>query len=133
MLRILTFNANGIRSAAKKGFFEWFMKQNADILCIQELKAQEADLSDELKSLPGYHGFFHCARKKGIPGAVSGRDAFRTLSALVSEMMNSMQKDAALRRISVVLPLFLHISRQEVRLTSGSLRNSGFLSALNRT
>ena len=50
MLRILTFNANGIRSAAKKGFFEWFKKQNADILCIQELKAQEADLSDELKA-----------------------------------------------------------------------------------
>ena len=68
MLRILTFNANGIRSAAKKGFFEWFMEQNADILCIQELKAQEADLSDELKSLPGYHGFFHCARKKGYSG-----------------------------------------------------------------
>ena len=77
--------------------------------------------------------FFIAPGKKGIPGAVSGRDAFRTLSALVSEMMNSMQKDAALRRISVVLPLFLHISRQEVRLTSGSLRNSGFLSALNRT
>lgn len=44
------------------------MEQNADILCIQELKAQEADLSDELKSLPGYHGFFHCARKKGYSG-----------------------------------------------------------------
>ena len=68
MLRILTFNANGIRSAAKKGFFEWFKKQNADILCIQELKAQEADLSDELKALPGYHGFFHCALKKGYSG-----------------------------------------------------------------
>ena len=39
MFRIVTFNANGIRSAAKKGFWEWFDRQDADVLCIQELKA----------------------------------------------------------------------------------------------
>jgi exodeoxyribonuclease-3 len=43
MLRIITANLNGIRSAAKKGFFEWVNTQSPDILCIQELKAQEAD------------------------------------------------------------------------------------------
>ena len=68
MLRILTFNANGIRSAAKKGFFDWFSRQNADVLCVQELKAQEADLPEELRRLPGYQGFFHCAEKKGYSG-----------------------------------------------------------------
>lgn len=68
MLRILTFNANGIRSAAKKGFFDWFARQNADVLCVQELKAQEEDLPDEIRRLPGYHGFFHCAEKKGYSG-----------------------------------------------------------------
>lgn len=68
MLRILTFNANGIRSAAKKGFFDWFARQNADVLCVQELKAQEADLPDEIRRLPGYQGFFHCAEKKGYSG-----------------------------------------------------------------
>ena len=40
----MTFNANGIRSAADKGFWKWFHGQNADILCVQELKAQEQDL-----------------------------------------------------------------------------------------
>lgn len=132
MLRILTFNANGIRSAAKKGFFEWFKKQNADILCIQELKAQEADLSDELKALPGYHGFFHCALKRGIPAAVSGQGEPRTAFALVLAMRNSMQKDDVSKRISVASRLFLHISLQEALLTKGSLLNTGFWSVLSR-
>ena len=57
-----------IRSAAKKGFFEWAHTQNPDILCIQELKAQEADLDGSLLSPNGYHGFFQYAQKKGYSG-----------------------------------------------------------------
>ena len=68
MLRIITANLNGIRSAAKKGFFEWAHTQNPDILCIQELKAQEADLDGALLSPNGYHGFFQYAQKKGYSG-----------------------------------------------------------------
>ena len=68
MLRIITANLNGIRSAAKKGFFEWAHTQNPDILCIQELKAQEADLDGSLLSPNGYHGFFQYAQKKGYSG-----------------------------------------------------------------
>ncbi|MDO5530406.1 exodeoxyribonuclease III [Sutterella sp.] len=68
MLRILTFNANGIRSAARKGFLEWFARQDADILCVQELKAQIPDLPDEIRDIPGYRGYFHCAEKRGYSG-----------------------------------------------------------------
>lgn len=68
MLRIITANLNGIRSAAKKGFFEWAHTQNPDILCIQELKAQEADLDGAILSPNGYHGFFQYAQKKGYSG-----------------------------------------------------------------
>jgi exodeoxyribonuclease-3 len=39
-MRIISFNANGIRSAATKGFFDWFGAQRADVLCLQETKAQ---------------------------------------------------------------------------------------------
>ncbi|WP_340122376.1 endonuclease/exonuclease/phosphatase family protein [Methylobacter svalbardensis] len=39
-MRIITLNANGIRSAERKGFFTWMQQQNADIICIQETKAQ---------------------------------------------------------------------------------------------
>ncbi|MFM2034046.1 MAG: hypothetical protein RJA32_681 [Pseudomonadota bacterium] len=68
MLRIITANLNGIRSAAKKGFFEWVNTQSPDILCIQELKAQEADLDSDLMNPNGYHGFFQYANKKGYSG-----------------------------------------------------------------
>lgn len=68
MLRIITANLNGIRSAAKKGFFEWLDQQNADIVCLQELKAQEADLDTAYLSPKGYQGSFHYAQKKGYSG-----------------------------------------------------------------
>jgi exodeoxyribonuclease III len=68
MLRIITANLNGIRSAAKKGFFEWANTQSPDILCIQELKAQEADLDSTLMNPNGYCGFFQYALKKGYSG-----------------------------------------------------------------
>lgn len=68
MLRIITANTNGIRSATKKGFFSWLAKQDADIVCLQELKAQEKDLSDDFWSIAGYHRFLHCAQKAGYSG-----------------------------------------------------------------
>ena len=45
-MRIITLNANGIRSAASKGFFKWMHRQNADVVCIQETKAQHDQLKD---------------------------------------------------------------------------------------
>ena len=68
MLRIITFNANGVRSAERKGFFEWFLRQDADILCLQELKAAEGDIPETLRALPGYRAWFHCASRKGYSG-----------------------------------------------------------------
>lgn len=68
MLRIITANLNGIRSAAKKGFFDWVKIQDPDILCIQELKAQEADLDGALLAPHDYQGFFQYAEKKGYSG-----------------------------------------------------------------
>ena len=44
-MKIITLNLNGIRAAERKDFFPWLKKQNADFICLQELKAQEADLS----------------------------------------------------------------------------------------
>jgi exodeoxyribonuclease-3 len=67
-LRVITANLNGIRSAAKKGFFDWMLAQNADVICVQEIKAQEADLEAELFHPSGYHAYFHCAEKKGYSG-----------------------------------------------------------------
>ena len=67
-MRIITLNLNGIRSAYNKGLPEWFAKQNADILCVQELKAQAADMTSDMLAPLGYHGYFHYAEKKGYSG-----------------------------------------------------------------
>ena len=68
MLRIISLNLNGIRSATTKGVFDWLALQNADIACVQELKAQDCDLTEAMRTPPGYQGWFHCAEKKGYSG-----------------------------------------------------------------
>lgn len=67
-MRIITSNLNGIRSAARKGFFVWLAEQNADVVCLQETKAQLDQLSDPLFHPEGYHTFFFDAHKKGYSG-----------------------------------------------------------------
>jgi exodeoxyribonuclease-3 len=68
MIKVISFNANGIRAAARKGFFDWFAKTNADFLCIQETKAQITQLDDPVFSPLGYHRYFFDAQKKGYSG-----------------------------------------------------------------
>src|ERR1035437_757409 len=67
-MRIISVNLNGIRSAASKGFYEWLALQNADVICLQELKAQAADMTEQMLTPYGYHGYFHYAEKKGYSG-----------------------------------------------------------------
>ncbi|WP_348943675.1 exodeoxyribonuclease III [Chitinibacter sp. FCG-7] len=66
-MRIISANLNGIRSATTKGFFNWLASQNADVIGVQELKAQEADLTPE-HTPAGFHAYFHYAEKKGYSG-----------------------------------------------------------------
>ena len=68
MARIITCNTNGIRAAARKGFFDWLEQEQADVVCIQETKAQEHQLSDPVFFPDGYHRYFHDAQKKGYSG-----------------------------------------------------------------
>lgn len=68
MLKIITLNLNGIRSASRKNFFKWMTRQRADVVCVQELKAQAADLSTEIRGPGSFKGYFHHAEKKGYSG-----------------------------------------------------------------
>jgi exodeoxyribonuclease-3 len=68
MLRVITANLNGIRSAASKGFFSWLEQQNADIVCLQETKAQISQLEDPVFHPPGYYICYNDAEKKGYSG-----------------------------------------------------------------
>ena len=68
-MRIISANLNGIRSAAKKGFFDWLTtKSGADVLCIQETKAQIHQLDDAVFSPEGWHRHFFDAVKPGYAG-----------------------------------------------------------------
>ncbi len=68
-MRIISFNANGIRSAASKGFFDWLRQQEADVVCVQETKSQEHQLSDPAFRPDGHHCFYRDAStKKGYSG-----------------------------------------------------------------
>ena len=68
MFRVISLNANGIRAAARKGFFNWLDGQSADVVCIQETKAQVHQLTDALFSPAGYHCYYEDAEKKGYSG-----------------------------------------------------------------
>ncbi len=67
-MRILTLNLNGIRSAVNKGFLDWLPHQQADVVCVQEVKAQAANLTPAMRAPDGYHGYFHFAQRPGYSG-----------------------------------------------------------------
>lgn len=67
-MKIITANVNGIRAAARKGFFDWLSKQQADVICIQETKAQVHQLADSIFHPADYHCYYHDAEKKGYSG-----------------------------------------------------------------
>jgi len=67
-VRVITVNVNGIRSAQSKGFFDWARRQRADVICLQETKAQEHQLDADRFRLNGYGAWFHDAQKKGYSG-----------------------------------------------------------------
>ncbi len=67
-MRIITLNVNGIRSAAKKGFFDWLPPQQADVVCLQEIKGQNHQLEDPQFWPKGYACYYLEAEKKGYSG-----------------------------------------------------------------
>ena len=67
-MRIITLNVNGLRSAHRKGFLNWMLTQNAEVVCLQETRAQRDQLAHEIVSPQGFHGYFHDADRKGYGG-----------------------------------------------------------------
>jgi exodeoxyribonuclease-3 len=67
-MRLISWNVNGIRAVQKKGFLQWFLREDPDVLCLQETKAERSQLDDELVNVPGYTSFWCSAEKKGYSG-----------------------------------------------------------------
>ena len=70
-MRLISWNVNGVRAAWKKGFGDWFKKENADVVCLQETKAQPDQLTPEMINPAGYHGEYHWGEKKGYSGVAT--------------------------------------------------------------
>jgi len=68
MFRVVSLNVNGLRSAGRKGLMPWIKRTDPDLVCLQEVKAHEADLPPELLAPPDWHAFFHCAEARGYSG-----------------------------------------------------------------
>ena len=67
-MRIITLNCNGIRAAARKGFFNWLATVNVDIVCLQETKAQVEQLTDPIFHPENFHSYYFDAERKGYAG-----------------------------------------------------------------
>ena len=67
-MRIISWNVNGIRSAAKKGLIDWINREQPGILCLQETKATPEQLEKTIREIPGYASYFSSAEKKGYSG-----------------------------------------------------------------
>jgi exodeoxyribonuclease III len=71
MTKLISWNVNGIRAVAKKGFFQWASKESPDALCLQETKASEGQAPVEIRNLPGYDTHWNLGERKGYSGVAT--------------------------------------------------------------
>lgn len=67
-MRVITLNVEGIQQAAERGFFDWMVKQNADVICLQDIRAKDYQLDDALYHPDGYHAYFFDAFEDDYSG-----------------------------------------------------------------
>ena len=67
-MKIISYNVNGIRDAERKGFSQWLQAANPDVICLQEIKATEDQIDQDIYKNLGYHCYWYPAEKKGYSG-----------------------------------------------------------------
>ncbi len=71
-MKIISWNVNGLRSLAKQGYWDWLPHQNADIFCLQEVKAEESQVPEDVRALDGYCSYFNSSKtRKGYSGVAT--------------------------------------------------------------
>ena len=68
MIKIISYNVNGIRAVIRKNFLQWLELENPDVICLQEIKAHTDQFNPGLFENLGYHCFWYPAKKKGYSG-----------------------------------------------------------------
>lgn len=113
-MKIISYNVNGIRAAIQKGFISWLAEQAADIICIQELKAEREQVDTQEIEALGYHIYWHSAQKKGYSGVA----IFSKIKPNHVEIGCGIEKyDSEGRVIRID---FEHVSVMSVYMPSGS-------------
>lgn len=90
-MKIVSWNINGIRAIVKKDFFEDISKIDPDIICLQETKAQDAEVEKALAEMSGYHQYYNSAERKGYSGTAI---LSKTKPLSVTEDMGVAEHDA---------------------------------------
>lgn len=98
VLRLVSWNVNGLRAAHKKGFMESVKEMAPDVLGLQEIKAMKEQLPKELQDLKGYHSYFYSAERKGYSGVAvySKEKALRVIEGIGDERFDSEGRVLAL-------------------------------------
>ena len=105
--KIISWNVNGLRAVEKKGFIDFLNTCGADILAIQETKAEPGQLSDALRSPAGWHAYFACAQRKGYSGVAvySKREPLQVWDGL-----GNAEFDAEGRTLILEFPTFFFLN-----------------------
>lgn len=120
-MKVITINVNGIRSAEKKGFYKWLKSQKADVVCIQETKAQEHQLDNQVYCPDGYHCYYVDAEKKGYSGvAIYSRLQPTKVVAGLGKGFEDMDAEGRFLRLDLDSPATGKISVISLYLPSGS-------------
>jgi exodeoxyribonuclease-3 len=102
-MKILSWNVNGLRAIHGKGFLKWLSSQKADIVCVQETKASEDQIPEDLRAIAGYRGYFVAAERKGYSGVALWA---RQVPKHVETRMGIERFDIEGRMIQVTYPSF---------------------------
>ena len=70
-MRLLSWNVNGLRSIVRGGFWEWLQADSPDVLCLQEIRIQPEQLTEEMHHAGGYHVAWNCGQRKGYSGVAT--------------------------------------------------------------
>ncbi len=100
MMKIITYNVNGLRAAVSKGLPEWLAQENPDILCLQETKLQPDQYPGEVFEALGYKSYLYSAQKKGYSGWPYLPSGNRTMWNMGWEWKHTIMKDVSSVRTS---------------------------------
>lgn len=70
-MKVISYNLNGLRAATKLNVLDWIKQEDADLICLQEVRAEQEICEEILKEVNGYNVIYNCGEKKGYSGTIT--------------------------------------------------------------